>query len=707
MTNLFTKCRAKIGILMILTLVSFSFITAAPLTAYASQTSTAANTSKDVSTSYPLTKDTASKKAQTLTSLYGVTSISYALIDSGEIILSSQSGTNRNNTDLNLSADTMYGIGSISKIYTTAAVMQLVEQGKINLDTPIVKYMPEFTMADSRYVDITVRMLLNHSSGIMGSTLSNAVLFDDKDFTTYDTLLKTLSTSRLKADPGAYSVYCNDGFTLAELLVERISGLSFTKYIDKNITKPLGLSNTKTPLDIFERIQLAGTYAPFYEFPLPTESFNMIGAGGIYSTAEDLCRFSELFMERYSSNVLTYNSAKTMEYPEYIRGLWPSNGESFTYGLGWDSVKTQPFDQYGIKALVKGGDVTQYHSSLIVLPEENIAIALLSSGGSSSINQIMGQEILLTYLEEQGEIDIIEETPPTLPKKEAMPSQYKKYEGVYGTSGGLFKITIADDGTLTLGNDMLPDSSSQTFIYTGDGKFYFTDGSSYISFAEEKNGSTYLYFDGFTLLPGIGRFITSDYEAQKLTDNKLTPALKKIWEERAGKQYFIVNEKYSSQIYSLNSSIATLQLSNSIEGYWMDAKIIDEYTAKAVVQIPGMYGRDLIDYTFFTKNNTEYLKAANYVFIAENYIKQLPASTKSYKVGEDGYATWYKIGKNTAGKQLRVITPGNVSVSIYTKDNVCISHSIVNKSNTVTLPKDGYIVFAGDAETTYIVKYLH
>ena len=65
----------------------------------------------------------------------------------------------------------IYCVGSVSKIYSTAAVMQLVDEGKVGLDTPITEYIPDFTMADERYKDITVRMLMDHTSGIMGSTM--------------------------------------------------------------------------------------------------------------------------------------------------------------------------------------------------------------------------------------------------------------------------------------------------------------------------------------------------------------------------------------------------------------------------------------------------------------------------------------------------------------------------------------------------------
>lgn len=100
----------------------------------------------------------AKKKASVLTSFYGETSVQYALIDDGKIVISGQSGVYSRNSKTALTENNMYGIGSISKMFTTAAVMQLVEQGNVELDAPVTKYIPEFTMEDPRYKDITVRI---------------------------------------------------------------------------------------------------------------------------------------------------------------------------------------------------------------------------------------------------------------------------------------------------------------------------------------------------------------------------------------------------------------------------------------------------------------------------------------------------------------------------------------------------------------------
>jgi CubicO group peptidase (beta-lactamase class C family) len=310
---------------------------------------TASSNSVSADVNYDEVKKIADQKARTLTTLYGENSVQYALIDNGKIVLSGQGGYSSKESKEQPTDNTMYGIGSVSKIFTVAAIMQLVEQGKLSLDTPVVHYIPEFTMADPRYKNITVRMLINHSSGILGTTAENTCLFDDYgDCTT--NLLDELKTQRLKADPGEFSVYCNDGFTLAGILIEKVTGLSYTEYLKQNISIPLNLNKTKTYQDTFLNNNLAKLYKPGSNV-LPTETLQIISAGGIYSSAVDLCKFAELFMNNSTSKVLSASSVSQMAYKEYLSPLWPDEGNSlFDYGLGWDCVDLYPFNQYGIKA---------------------------------------------------------------------------------------------------------------------------------------------------------------------------------------------------------------------------------------------------------------------------------------------------------------------------------------------------------------------
>lgn len=660
------------------------------------------------SADYKETIALAQKKASVLSSFYGATSVQYALIADGKIVISGQSGVYSKDSSIAPTKDNMYGIGSISKVFTTVAVMQLVEQGKVKLDSPVVDYIPEFKMADDRYKDITVRMLLNHSSGLMGSSFNNSMLYNDKDQIGYTNLLKILETSRLKAAPGDFSVYCNDGFSLAQLVVEKVTGISFTKYISENISSPLNMSHTKTPYDDFTTDLLVKTYLPTFKIALPVESLSVLGAGGIYSSAEDLCQFSQIFMENSKSTVLSNASAKAMENPEYLNGLMKfKEASSLSYGLGWDSVITTPFSDYNIKALVKGGDTTLYHSSLVVLPEQGMAMAVFTSGGTSTYNQIMAQEVLLSALKEKGVITEIKATPvPIKPVKLPLPSEQKKYEGSYLSASGGAKVVLSDDGTLTISNIFNPNSSLK-YVYTGDGKYYSSDGSDYIKFTEEANGKIYLYISGFGNVTSLGSTVSSLYKFEKVDDVSLSKEIQAVWDNRIDKKYYIINEKFSSQAYAIGGMALQLTASKELKGYCNNAQIIDENHARANIQIPGVYGRDLNDYTFYKKGTIEYLNYGSYVLKSEDNISSLfTRSGVSFNIGKDGYAKWYKISAKSANRKLKVSVPMNASFSVYDSNEICIFNSWISDSTTVTLPKDGKIVFAGDPSAKFVINYV-
>ena len=207
----------------------------------------------------PALEETAQAAAQAALTAGGAQSIQYALWQDGEIILTGHAGNYSRTENRALTDDILYGVGSVSKTYTAAAVLKLVDEGKVELDAPVTAYLPDFTMADGRYTDITVRMLLNHSSGLPGSTIANGFLLNDPDTLAADTLLEELSSQTLKADPGAFSVYCNDGFTLAELVVEAVSGMDFDDYVRQAILEPAGLEDTWFPGEDFDQSLLAKT----------------------------------------------------------------------------------------------------------------------------------------------------------------------------------------------------------------------------------------------------------------------------------------------------------------------------------------------------------------------------------------------------------------------------------------------------------------
>ncbi|MGO4344516.1 serine hydrolase domain-containing protein [Paenibacillus sp. MCAF9] len=637
----------------------------------------------------------ASEKAALLTQQYGIPSVQYALIDNGVIKVSGQSGVNDIEGKIPLTKETIYGIGSTSKMFTASAVMKLVDEGKINLDTPVVHYITDFKMEDERYKKITPRMLLNHSSGLQGSSLNSAFLFNDPDTYVHDSLLKNLSTQKLKAEPGAFSVYCNDGFTLAEILVERVSKKTFTAFIHDNFAVPLGMKHTMTPQDMVETSKFAGLYSPAYEGQLPTETTNAIGTGGVYSTAEDLVRFSQIFTGK-RADVLSIKSAQAMEQEEYRKGLWPKEADnSMDYGLGWDSVRLFPFNDYGIKALVKGGDTQMYHSSLVVLPEQNMAAAVITSGGSSSINQLLASELLLQAMKEKGAIkEIKPDKSFGKPVKADMPKDLAKYAGYYSTQGDQWNVAIKD-GELSLSGMVAPD---QKFIYTKDGAFVDEDGSTKVSFVKESNGRTYLWMSQYVTVPELGQLAFSEYKAEKLEGAVLDKETADAWAKREGKSYYPVNEKFSS---IANMSIIRPTIKTS-EGYFNDLKITGANTAKSQHQIPGTAGRDTLSILFYTKEGVEYLNAAATVYMSEDGVKPLYKGKSSITtIQADGYARWFSVPKTAAGKKMVVEMPAKGGFMVYDEAGALVNNTVISGKNEVVLPANGYIVFAGNAGSAF------
>ncbi|MGE8038175.1 serine hydrolase domain-containing protein [Lysinibacillus sp. NPDC093692] len=646
-------------------------------------------------------KKIAAEKAALLTKSYETTSVQYALIDNDKLILSGQTGKNDMNGKQPLTKDTLYGIGSVSKMYAAAAVMKLVDEGKVDLDGPVVHYVPDFKMKDERYKRITPRMLLNHSSGLQGTEYGNSFLFKDNDTYAHDNLLRQLSNQSLKADPGAFSVYCNDGFTLAEIMVEKVSGMSFTEFIHQRFTEPLKLNHTKTPQDKWENDKRAGLYFPTYQGQLPTELVNVIGTGGISSTAEDMVRFSQIFM-RQGKVILSDKAVKAMEQEEYKKGMWPGDGDNtFNYGLGWDSVKLYPFSEYGIKGLAKGGDTGLQHASLVVLPEQKMAVAVLSSGGSSSTNQLMATELLLAALKEKGTIkDIKPNKSFGKPLKAKMPQEVEKKAGFYGNSFSHFKIEITKNGEL-----ILPSNPEEKYVYTANGSFINETGTSKLNFVTEKNRRTYLKESTFISLPGLGQAAATQYLAEKLEDNVLSKETAAAWAKREGVKFYLINEKYSSAQYLLPMMLTTqINRSEGLEGYWDGRKITGPNTAAHQLQIPVMTGRDTTESRFYTEGGNEYMEMSGLLYVSGSNIKPLDIGQSSkVTLQANGHARWFTIPQAVTGKTMTVALPSKSSFAVYDENGVCVNFTVVSGNNKVKLPKNGTVVFAGAPNSEFAI----
>lgn len=631
--------------------------------------------------------------------------------------------------------DAVYGIGSISKMYVATAIMQLKEEGKLDLDEPVTSYIPDFTMADERYKQITVRMLLNHTSGLMGSSFSNNILYEDNDPVAHDQLLEHLKRQRLKADPGKYGTYCNDGFVLAEILVERVSGESFTEYLEKHIFKPLGAQYSGTALN---RINAPGQVPTYFDDSIlyATEYCNVFGAGGVISTAEEVCRFGQTFMKD-NNQLLSSASIEEMAQPAETSYGYVTDGSWDHYGLGWDSVDAAPFNEYGIKALIKGGDLLSQHGMLMVMPDENVSVAVLSSGGSSTFNALLAQELAKVTLEEKGalieaelnkekKILSISEEDESAIQKQVVPEKYKEYEGVYATNTGFYRVSFPDKEGLRIEECDTEIPKVQDYIYTKDGGFVSkgekyigenglanADGTEFgktkLSFKTEKDGKQYICVDSTLNYAEIGSSKMSCMFAEKVSDHKVSFAAMKAWKERDGKKYYLTSEKYSSAFWNLNPVIK-LKLSTQAEGYvnasgrMTTTKITGENEAKAFVTLTGGVGRDLNDISFKkqAENDGEakeklILENIGLQYMEESEIPDLDLSQNKIKFSQRG-AKWYKVTPQLAKNRVVLKPSEHMATYIYNQYDECIySTYMKNLGNEAILPENGKIVVIGEA----------
>ncbi|MCY9517426.1 serine hydrolase domain-containing protein [Paenibacillus apiarius] len=647
-----------------------------------------------------LNNDTVKEKAQGLASKivsdYGVSGLQYAIMDHGSIVLSDSAGVYDKATKDPITKDTMLGIGSVSKMYVSAATMMLADSKKIDIDKPLITYIKDFKMADERYKKITPRMLMNHSSGLYGSHYENGFLFNDNDTKNHDELLVKLQSEVLKSNPGELAVYCNDGFQLLEILIERVSGLSYSEFLETFISKPLHLSSTKTPRDSFERDKLAKTYFPAIDQALPVENVNLIGTGGIYSTAEEVVKFADVLIGN-RTDILSEKSAKAMQSHEYRKGVWVSEEtNTINYGLGWDAVRLAPFSDYGITALSKGGDTQLYHANLTTLPEHDISIAVLSSGGSSIYNSILASNVLLEYARTKGIIkELLPEKTFEPPLKVDMPSDLLAYSGLYGTVGKTVNLEVKNgeiDLPALVGGAIPP----QKYVYTGNGQFKNNDGNVAISFDQQKNGKTYLKVNSNLNFPGLGQTVMVMYEYQKLDSNPLNQSTKTVWEHRNGKNYYALDEKITSVKYLIKALLAKNISVDINHGYASGTKIVDKNKAVNVTNIPIMNGRDVFDLNFYNENHAEHLVIDGQSYISEDAIQPIYEGNDSFcNIPSNGQAVWYKIDEKSANKKMTVDIPLSGGFAVYDETGKVVEFSTVSNNHSVVLPKGGLIVFGG------------
>lgn len=276
-----------------------------------------------------------------VTKEFHLPSLSIAIVDKEKVLFSACYGEGS-------SPDTPYIIGSMSKSFTAAAIMQLMEKGEIDLDAPISRYLDDIACGDQ----ITVRQLLNHTSGI-------------------DTYEKR-KTVKITDSYGSYE-YANVNYGLLGEIIESVTGQKYEQYMEEHIFTPLEMTNTSASLLGAKENGLIEGYRNYFGFPVAGEpdypdedSWIQVPAGYISSSINDMGKYLQMYLNG-GEDILEKSSIDQM-----FSDVVSIPDTDVNYGFGWESTV-----EYGESVLAHAGLVENYMSHMFLLPERGLGVVIL------------------------------------------------------------------------------------------------------------------------------------------------------------------------------------------------------------------------------------------------------------------------------------------------------------------------------------------
>lgn len=673
--------------------------------------------------------ETGRRSAEAVLKSTGGSALTAALVDEHGLVWVEQFGKAAASATSAPEVSTMFGIGSVSKMFATVSAMILVDRNLVNLDAPLADYLPEFRMADPRYRNITVRMILNHSAGLPGADLRNAVTL--VPFTEMaDQALQTLKTQRLKHEPGFMSVYANDGFSLAELLVEAVSGMRFPDFVQKEIFSPLGMTHSRYPKVEFP----ADSYAHvlFGEEEAPWYFVNMYGTGALFSTPADMANFAMMLASggcHKGTRILSDAAIREMGRDQVAGTFNPLPSDYMRFGLGWDTVVQPGFNALGFRGWQKGGDITGFYgATMLVLPDEHMAaIVAGASGVDSNAASEVAESVLLRALVEKGRLPAM---PAPIPGTAAAPRQPGVHErlaveGYYANSGKLYRSAFGPDGLLSV--EQLSGGSLKPFVagYTAraDGWYSSEDPAAFsLRFIDTEKGR----YMGIRKKSGYGHYTIPLLYAQKLEN---APPLPEAWKSRAGETWLLSNE--SPELAMVDDSAdprMNLILQPELPGYliydWDGLFTVrpadgtaagKDKLAAMFLLIPGAMGRDLNDLAAETIGGAEYLHVGGSLFCAASTVPMLGVGengqaarlSRSIDIGDKGLGAWTRIAQPADKARAVSITNASLWRLYDTSFNLIASGSGAGTAELSDENREFWLVTYGKPDAAVHMELVH
>lgn len=569
--------------------------------------------------------------AQVMSEQPDAAAISVALLDSNGIAWQEAFGKASVASNKAATIRTRFNIGSVSKVFAGLAAVMLQERGVLDLDEPIISYLPGFKMLSPEYVRITSRHLLTHSSGLPGTNGRN--LFTFAPIAGYSAYTESeLSNAHLKHSPGELAVYCNDGFTLFEQVVLAVSGQEFPDFVEEHILQPLqmfdsGYMRRPNPRGEFAHPQYRGK-----EYPL--EFANAFATGGLSSTPSDMMRLAGMFLGggEYEGVRIVSAAGIAAMTKDQTAGFSINPSPEWRWGLGLDSVRENGLAKANVLAWEKNGGTTFFSTEFFVLPEAGLALLLTGNSAYGGKALEISEGILIRALQEGGWIRMAPSRVSNIVPPLASPPFVANAAGIYGNYTAPIQVLVGADGSLVLnewsGQGWAPlYQGASLYRYRSDGWWWSDNGDlpsfrfNEVSGIDGARGAYRYRYLMRRMAPGAGFERVTMPIAQQLQPRSALPA---AWQSRMKSRWVLANESPDSVVWVTTDnpqvSIDILPdlpgyilYGGSDMGYQLLTPLANDRGGPSV-KVPVNHGRDLNEIFLTTENGVQVLKSSGMVF---------------------------------------------------------------------------------------------
>ncbi len=393
-------------------------------------------------------------------SAYHIPGATVAVVKDGKLFFAKGYGyADLNNHKPVIANQTIFRIGSVSKLFTWTAVMQLAEQGKLDLNADVNTYLKDFKIPDTYPQPITLTHLMTHTPGF--DTRVRLLAHSPDELEPMGKFLAHDMPARVRP-AGELSAYSNYGVALAGYIVEQVSGMPFEQYVEENILKPLDMRNSTfqqpLPLDLQADMAVGYTYRNGAYRAEPFEYYQIPPAATMSSTATDMAKFmiAHLQEEQYgNARILQTATAKKM-HSQLITHDRRVSG--WAYGFMELNLNNQRMIQHG------GDTVRLFHSLLVLLPEHNVGIFVSYNSMGEGAGAVRARSELLRAFFDR----YYPASAPAVPKPTAEFQQRAgKFTGSYRSTLSTYttfekvvnlfsevRVTSNSDGTLQAANSV-------------------------------------------------------------------------------------------------------------------------------------------------------------------------------------------------------------------------------------------------------------